>query len=59
MKLKNFDFNSTYINEITHFLECVKKNKKTTNDLKEGMIVQNLALTILQSSRKKKMVKLT
>jgi len=37
----------------------VKKNKKTINDLKEGVIVQNLALTILQSSRKKKMVKLT
>ena len=59
MKLKNFDFNSTYIDEIIHFLECVKKNKKTTNDLKEGVIVQNLALTILQSSRNKKMVKLT
>ena len=59
MKLKNFDFNSTYINEITHFLECVKKNKKTTNDLKEGVFVQNIALAILQSSRNKKMVKLT
>lgn len=59
MKLKNFDFNSTYVNEIAHFLDCVKKNKKTTNDLKEGVIVQNLALTILESSRKKKMVKLT
>jgi len=59
MKLKNFDFNSTYIDEIIHFLECVKKNKKTTNDLKEGVIVQNIALTILQSSRNKKMVKLT
>ena len=59
MKLKNFDFNSTYINEITHFLECVKKNKKTINDLKEGAIVQNIALTILQSSRKRRMVKLT
>ena len=58
MKLKNFDFNSTYIDEIIHFLECVKKNKKTTNDLKEGVIVQNIALAILQSSRKKKMVKL-
>ena len=59
MKLKNFDFNSTYVDEIVHFLECVKKNKKTTNDLKEGVIVQNIALAILQSSRKKKMVKLT
>ena len=59
MKLKNFDLNSTYINEIVHFLECVKKNKKTTNDLKEGVFVQNIALAILQSSRNKKMVKLT
>ena len=59
MKLKNFDFNSTYMDEIIHFLECVKKNKKTTNDLKEGVLVQNIALTILQSSRNKKMVKLT
>ena len=59
MKLKKFDLNSTYVNEITHFLECVKKNKKTTNNLKEGMIVQNIALAILKSSRKKKMVKLT
>ena len=59
MKLKNFDFNSTYVDEIVHFLECVKKNKKTTNDLKEGVIIQNIALAILQSSRKKKMVKLT
>ena len=59
MKLKNFDFNSTYIDEIIHFLECVKKNKKTTNDLKEGVLVQNIALTILQSSKNKKMVRLT
>ena len=59
MKLKNFDFNSTYVDEIVHFLECVKKNKKTTNALKEGVIIQNIALAILQSSRKKKMVKLT
>ena len=41
------------------FWNVLKKNKKTTNNLKEGMIVQNIALAILKSSRKKKMVKLT
>lgn len=59
MDMKKFDFNLTYMNEIKYFVECSKKRKKTINDLNEGIKVLNIALTVLKSSKKMKMVKLS
>ena len=57
-EIKNFDFNNTYIKEIEYFLQCSKNNKKTINDLKQGVQVLKIALKVLKSSRSKKMEKI-
>lgn len=58
MKLKEFDENETYINEISHFLNCVKKNRKTINTIEDGAKTLEIALAIKKASESKKMVKL-
>ena len=57
-EIKNFDFNTTYIEEIKHFLHCSTNNKKTINDIEQGTQVLKIALKVLKSSRSKKMEKL-
>jgi predicted dehydrogenase len=52
--IKNFE----YIKELDHFLDCVKKRKNTINDLKQGKKVLEMALSIKESSNKKKIIKL-
>jgi predicted dehydrogenase len=58
MKLKEFDENETYINEISHFLNCVKNNSKTINTVEDGVKTLEIALAIKKASESKKMVKL-
>ena len=36
MKLKNYDINEMYLDEIKHFIRCVKKNEKSINPIEEG-----------------------
>ena len=45
-----------YIDEMTHFLHCVKNRKKTINDFNQGVYVLKIALAIRKASEKKKTV---
>ena len=45
-----------YIEEIRHFLHCVKRNKKTINDFNQGLDVLKIALAIRTASKQKKTV---
>lgn len=57
MRLREFDENETYIREINHFINCVKKNKKTINTIEDGAKTLEIALAIKKASESKKMVK--
>ncbi len=58
IKLKNYDENTMYVDELRHFHDCVSKNKNTVNPICEGFEVLKIAEAILKSSRTKKMVNL-
>jgi len=58
MKLKNFEKNQMYIDEIKHFLKCVKNRRKTINNLDDGINTMNIALAIKKSGRSKKIIKI-
>ena len=56
LELKNYDINEVYKRELDHFIKCVKNNKKSINDVGEGINVLKIALSIIKSSKIKKMV---
>ena len=58
MTIKKYDNNQMYIDEIKHFLNCIKKKQKSINDLSEGIKVLDIALAIKKSSIQKKLVKI-
>ncbi len=41
----------TYLEELHHFVDCIRKRKKTINDLKEGTYTLKVALAIKKSSK--------
>ena len=59
LKMSNFNLNDTYVDELNHFLKCIKYNKKPINDINEGIYSLKIALAIKKSSRLKKSVSLT
>ena len=59
LKWSNYDRNLMYVQEINHFLNCVKKQKSTINPIQvDGLATLRIGLAIIQSSKSKKMVKL-
>jgi len=56
--LKNFESNSMYMEELKHFIHCIKKHKKSINDVEEGAQVLKLALMVKQAATKKRSVRL-
>ena len=58
MKLKNFENNQMYINEVKHFLKSVKNRRKTFNNLDDGIKIMNIALAIKKSAKYKKIIKI-
>jgi predicted dehydrogenase len=56
MKLKNYDINDMYLDEIKHFIKCVNKGEKSINPIEEGAKILNVAIGIKKSSKLKKMV---
>ena len=56
LKLKNYERNKMYVDEINHFLKCVKRKKTTINNIKEGVRTLEISLGIKKSSKLKKMV---
>ena len=58
LKIKNYDKNKEYVDELLHFLQCVEKKKKTINDLTQGIETLKIALGIINSSKKRKIIKI-
>jgi len=56
LKLQNYDNNTMYIEELSHFLRCIKKKEKTINSAEEGFKVLKIALAIKRSSKIKKAI---
>ena len=57
-KLKEYDINKMYVNEIIHFRECVQKNKSTINDINQGIEILKIGIYALKSSQNKKVIKI-
>ena len=58
LKLKNYNTNSMYLEEIKYFLKCLKKRQVTMNSIDNASEVLKIALALKKSSKTKKMVKL-
>jgi len=53
----NIDTYSSYLEEIKHFLRCVKDRKETINNLEHGIATLKIALAIKKSSKIEKSVR--
>jgi len=58
LKVKNYDKNKQYVDELSHFLNCVEMKKKSINDLTQGIKTLKIALTTIKSSKEKKLIKI-
>ena len=58
LALKKFQRNEMYIDEIIHFLKCVKNRKQTINNLDEGIKTMKIALAMKKSSKNRRIVKI-
>ncbi|WP_371504472.1 Gfo/Idh/MocA family protein [Nitrosopumilus adriaticus] len=51
-----YDRNDMYVDELDHFLNCIKLRKNTINDLSQGIETTKIALAILKSSQNNKVI---
>ncbi len=58
LRLDNFERNEMYIEEMKHFIKCMKKRKRTINDLQQGIKTMNIALAMKDSAKKGKVLKI-
>ena len=56
MEVKNYQINFSYVEQLKHFLQCVKQRKKTINDLEQGIVTLKIALAIKKASKLMKTV---
>lgn len=54
--LKNYNNNKMYVDELNHFIKCVKSKNQTINPIGDGVEILKVALAIKESSNIKKMV---
>lgn len=59
IEIKNYDYNQEYINEIVHFIKCVKARKNSINSIYDGVKTLQIALAIKKASKSKKMIALS
>ena len=57
-RAKDFERNEMYVDEIKHFLKCVKNRKNTINRIEEAIRTMNIALAMKKSAKMKKMVEI-
>lgn len=57
-KLTKYDYNQMYLDELTHFIDCVKNKKATINPIYDGIQTLKIALAIKKSSKLKKVIKI-
>lgn len=58
LQLKNYDRNAMYLDELSHFIKCVKRKEKSINDIDQGRKTLEMALAITRSSKTNKVIKL-
>ena len=58
LKLRNYDQNDMYIKEISHFLKCVNKKKKTINTINQAAKTLEIALAVKKASKIRKGVRI-
>lgn len=58
LKINNFKKNDMYVDEIKHFLNCIKQRKQTINPLYEGIRTLRIALSIKKSSKTGRLTKI-
>ena len=56
LEIKNYKINLSYIEELKHFLKCVKYRKETINNLEQGIVTLKVALAIKKASKLMKSV---
>ena len=54
----NYDRNSMYVDELSHFVNCIKTKNNTINDLSQGIETLEIALAILKSSQNNMVISL-
>lgn len=58
LKIKKYDKNYEYEQELDHFVSSVKSRKNTINDLSQGKYVLEVALGVKKSAKKNKIIKI-
>jgi predicted dehydrogenase len=58
LAVKNYNKNDMYVDEIKHFLNCIKQRKQTMNPLHEGIETLRIALSIKKSSKTGRLTKI-
>ena len=59
MNLKNYNINDVYVEEIKQLLKCVRTQKKSVNDIDQGLKILKIGLAILKSAKSRKIVNVT
>ena len=54
LEVKKYERNFSYVEQLKHFLECVKDRKKSINDLDQGIATLKIALAIKKASKSMK-----
>jgi len=57
-KIKKYDRNTMYKQEMLHFIQCVKKQRKTINPIDEGIKTMEIALAVKNSSKLGRSIKI-
>jgi predicted dehydrogenase len=52
----NYQRNDMYVDEMNYFLDCIKMNKNSDNDLDNGISTLKIALDIMESSKSKRLI---
>ena len=58
MNLKNYNLNDMYVAEMKQLLNCVRTQKKSINEIDQGLKTLKIGLAILKSSKTNKVVQL-
>ena len=58
LNLQKYDKNKMYVDELKHFMTCLKNRKKAINDIKDGIETLGIVLAAKKSSKLKKLVRI-
>ena len=59
MNLKNYNVNDMYVEEMKQLLKCVRTQKKSINDIDQGLKTLKIGIAILKSAKSRKIVNVT